>query len=112
MSLFEQFEALQIIFCPSGVFDHIVQSAGAESVSRMMKDYGHCSAISMPVGLVAAFLTHEGKPVSQQSVHEFSRRDIARQDHTLIAITGADLTSTSPTGSVGIESPAWRRAST
>jgi hypothetical protein len=110
--LLKQLETAQIVLGPPGISDHILEGAGAEGLSRTMEDNGHGSTVGMAIRLVAALLTHEDKPVAQQSAYEFSRRDIARQRHTLTATVGAVLTSTSPAGSVGMGSPAWRRAST
>lgn len=41
MVSFQQLEASQIGFRPSGILDHIMQGARAEGVSRMMEDHSH-----------------------------------------------------------------------
>ncbi len=108
----EQLEAAQVILRPASVRDHVLQGTGAEGLSWAVEDDRHRPPIGMAIGLVAPLLAHEDKSIVEQGAHELPRRDIARQDHTLTATVGADLTSTSPAGSVGMSSPAWRRAST
>lgn len=108
----EQFETAQIVLSPPGVRDHVFEGATTESLSRTMEDDRYRSTVGMAIRLVTPLLTHEDESVAKQGVHELSRRDIVRQLHTLIATVRVRLTSTSPAGSVGTGSPAWRRAST
>jgi hypothetical protein len=110
--LLEQLEAAQIVLGPAGISDHVFEGARAEGLSRTMEDNGHGSTVGMAIRLVAALLARQDEPIAEQGAHEFPRRDVARQPHTLTATVGAGLTSTSPAGSVGMGSPAWRRAST
>lgn len=110
MNLFEQFKAFQIILCPSSVLEHGFQKARTKRLSTAMEGYSYSATIGMAVGPMAAPLADENKPILKQGAHELPRRDVSRQDHTFTTTVGAGLTSTS--GSVGIGSPAWRRAST
>ncbi len=112
MNLLDQFEAPQIGFCPPSIFDHSVQGAGAKGLTGTVKEHGHCSAIGMTVGLMAALLTYQDKAIFQQSVDELASRDGSRENHIWTATAKTGLTSTSLDGSVGMGSPAWRRAST